>query len=89
MAVLTFAPAIQRHVPMPDLTVSAGTVRATLETAFAEQPQLRGYIVDDQGSLRRHVAIFVDGAMIRDRERLSDAVRDGSRVYVVQVLSGG
>ncbi|MGY8526471.1 MoaD/ThiS family protein [Paracidovorax citrulli] len=89
MALLTFAPAIQRHVPMPDLTVSAGTVRATLETAFAEQPQLRGYIVDDQGSLRRHVAIFVDGAMIRDRERLSDAVRDGSRVYVVQALSGG
>lgn len=89
MAVLTFAPAIQRHVPMPDLTVSAGTVRATLETAFAEQPQLRGYIVDDQGSLRRHVAIFVDGAMIRDRERLSDAVRAGSRVYVVQALSGG
>ncbi|MBY4897701.1 MoaD/ThiS family protein [Cupriavidus sp. AU9028] len=89
MAVLTFAPAIQRHVPMPELTVSAGTVREMLDIAFAGQPQLRGYIVDDQGSLRRHVAIFVDGTMIRDRERMSDAVRDGSRVYVVQALSGG
>jgi hypothetical protein len=35
------------------------------------------------------MAIFVDGFLIRDRVGLSDAVRDDSKIYVVQSLSGG
>jgi hypothetical protein len=46
-------------------------------------------VLDDQSALRRHMAIFVDGAMIRDRARLSDAVRETSTIYVFQALSGG
>ncbi|MFA9440545.1 hypothetical protein ACDA63_12990 [Uliginosibacterium sp. sgz301328] len=52
-------------------------------------PAMRGYVLDDQGNLRRHVAVFVDGAMARDRVCLSDAVTSGSEIYVVQALSGG
>lgn len=48
-----------------------------------------GYIVDDQGALRKHLAVFIDGRPIRDRQRLSDALAADSRVYVVQALSGG
>jgi hypothetical protein len=40
-------------------------------------------------TVREHMAIFVDGAMIRDRARLSDAVRETSTIYVFQALSGG
>lgn len=89
MAHLTFAPAIQRHVPVPACDVAAATVAEALAQVFIERPELRGYILDDQGGLRRHVAVFVDGAMIRDRTRLADPLRDDSRVYVVQALSGG
>lgn len=89
MAHLTFAPAIQRHVPTPDRRLSADSVRAALDAVFAEQPELRGYILDDQNQLRRHVTVFIDGTMIRDRQRLSDALREDSKVYVVQALSGG
>lgn len=83
------APAIQRHVPSPARVVAAATVSAALEAVFREQPELRGYILDDQGQLRRHVAVFVDGRMIRDRRRLSDPVDAGSEIYVAQALSGG
>ncbi|MCW3528709.1 MoaD/ThiS family protein, partial [Burkholderia cenocepacia] len=86
---LTFAPAIQRHVPTPDRQLSADSVRAALDAVFAEQPELRGYILDDQNQLRRHVTVFIDGTMIRDRQRLSDPLREDSKVYVVQALSGG
>jgi hypothetical protein len=34
------------------------------------------------------VAIFVDGARVQDRERLSDAVRPESEIYVLQALTG-
>ncbi|MBO4122081.1 MoaD/ThiS family protein [Cupriavidus gilardii] len=89
MAHITFAPAIQRHVPTPDRHLSAASVRAAFDAVFAEQPELRGYILDDQNQLRRHVTVFIDGTMIRDRQRLSDALREDSKVYVVQALSGG
>lgn len=89
MCHLVFAASIQRHVPTPEREVHADTIGAALEAAFALQPALRGYIVDDQGALRRHLAVFVDGRPIRDRRRLSDALGPQSRVYVVQALSGG
>lgn len=89
MAHLFFAASIQRHVAVPEREVAAHSVDEALATAFADVPQLRGYILDDQGALRRHLAVFVDGRPLRDRRRLSDPVGEDSRIYVVQALSGG
>lgn len=86
---IAFAPAIQRHIASPERDVSGATVGAALEAVFGIQPELRGYILDDQGLLRRHMAIFVDGRAIRDRQRLSDQIGQDSHIYVVQALSGG
>ena len=36
--------------------------------------RVRGYILDDQGALRKHVAIFVNHELIHDRTKLSDPV---------------
>ena len=46
-------------------------------------------VLDDQGALRKHLSVFIDGQPIRDRQRLSDVLGDASRVYVVQALTGG
>jgi sulfur-carrier protein len=89
MAHLFFAPSIQRHVPTPERDVPASSVNEALSSAFAEEPRLRGYILDDQGGLRRHLSIFIDGNPIRDRRHLSDPVSVDTRIYVVQALSGG
>ena len=64
-------------------------MRDVLETVFADHPQVRGYVLDDQSGLRNHMTIFVDGRMIRDRARLTDVVSESSTVYVFQALSGG
>jgi len=56
---------------------------------FADNPRLRGYILDDQGRVRHHVAIFVDGGMVSDRDELTDTVGAASEIYVMQALSGG
>ena len=89
MAKVVFTANIQRYVPCPEVEAGGATVRDVLEKVFADNPRARGYVLDDQSALRRHVTVFVDGAMIRDRARLSDAVRGTSTVYVFQALSGG
>jgi sulfur-carrier protein len=89
MAKVIFTANIQRHVACPEAEASGRTVREVLENVFAENSEARSYVLDDQSGLRKHMAIFVDGQMIRDRARLGDAVRDTSTIYVFQALSGG
>ncbi len=89
MAKVIFTPNIQRHVVCPDTEVAGRTVREVLENVFAQNPQARAYVLDDQSGLRKHMTIFVDGQMIRDRARLADGVSDSSTGYLFQALSGG
>ena len=89
MATVVFTQNLKRHVECPTESVAGATVRAVLDAVFAENPRLRGYVLDDQGTLRHHMMVFVDGEPITDRRDLSDPVRDASEVYVMQALSGG
>lgn len=86
---VVFTRNLQRHVPCPPVEVAGATVRACLEAAFAQQPRLRGYVEDEHGALRFHMAVFVDGVPVADRRTLADPVAEGSEVYVMQALSGG
>jgi hypothetical protein len=56
---------------------------------FAGNPQARSYVLDDQSALRKHMTVFVDGKVIRDRVKLSDPVTATSTIHVFQALSGG
>jgi sulfur-carrier protein len=89
MATVVFTPNVQRHVGCPTAEAAGRSVREVLDKVFADNPQARGYVLDDQSALRRHMAIFVDGQMIRDRTHLADAVNDSSTIHVFQALSGG
>ena len=89
MAHVTFTANIQRHVTCPPGEADGTTVRGVLDTVFADNPRARGYVLDDQGALRQHMQIFVDGGQIKDRVALSDQVGPDSEVYVMQALSGG
>jgi hypothetical protein len=89
MARIAFTPQLQRFVAAPEVDSAAPTLRAALEDAFAANPRLRGYVLDDQGHLRANVVVFVDGRRSTDRVRLTDPLRPDSRVHVLQALSGG
>jgi len=86
---ITFTRALDRFVKAPPAAVEAANVGEALAAVFAVQPALRGYVLDDQGALRRHVAVYVNGAAVRDRTRLSDPLCADDEVYVFQALSGG
>jgi molybdopterin synthase sulfur carrier subunit len=86
MPTVAFTENIQRHVACPPTEVAGCTVREVLDAVFAGTPLARGYVLDEQGELRKHMAIFLNG---RDRAGLGDAVQPDSKLYVMQALSGG
>ncbi len=86
---VSFTRALQRFHEAPAATVEAATVGAALAAVFARRPVLRGYVLDDQGALRRHVAVYVNGQPVGDRARLTDPVGPDDEIYVFQALSGG
>ena len=89
MAHIVFTPQLRRFTETPKLDVPAASLRAALEAAFAVNPRLRGYVLDDQGHLRSNVVAFIDGRRCTDRVMLDDVLAPDSRVHVLQALSGG
>jgi molybdopterin synthase sulfur carrier subunit len=89
VATVAFTPQLRRFTATPQVDTPADTLRGALEAAFALNPRLRGYVLDDQGGLRPNVVVFIDGRRNRDRVALSDPLATDSRVHVLQALSGG
>ena len=86
---VVFTQNLQRHVHCPPTEAAGSTIREVLDAVFETNPRARGYVLDDQGELRFHMVIFVNGEQVRDRAGLSDAVPPDAEVYVMQALSGG
>jgi molybdopterin synthase sulfur carrier subunit len=89
MARVVFTQNLQRHVSCPPQEAAGRTVREVLDAVFSVVPRARDYVLDEQGAVRKHVVIFVDGEQLRDREHLTDLVPENGEVYVMQALSGG
>ena len=89
MAKVFFTTNLRRHVDCPEAEAAGATVREVLAAIFAGQERIGAYVLDDQGGLRKHMTILIDGQRLRDRENLSDPVQAGSEIYVMQALSGG
>jgi hypothetical protein len=89
MTQVRFTQNIQRHIPCPPASVEGETVRQVLDAYFATNPPARGYVLDDQGALRKHMAIFINGEPVLDRARLADPVPADGTIDIIQALSGG
>jgi NifU-like protein involved in Fe-S cluster formation len=89
MARLHFTPNLERHLGLASLEVKGATLGEALEHAFSEVSRARGYVMDDQGHVRHHVAVFVDGELVQDRVNLAVPIAEDSQIWLMQALSGG
>jgi sulfur-carrier protein len=97
MATVTLATTLAKWLPDHaargggewSLQVNADSVRALLDQLFILHPVLRGYVLEDHGTLRHHVAIFVDGVAVVEKKYLQQPVSAGTEVFIAQALSGG
>lgn len=69
--------------------LSGTSVREAFDALFERHPQLRRYLLTDTGAVRRHVNVFLNETLIKDRRALSDAVSPGDTIHVIQAVSGG
>jgi sulfur carrier protein ThiS len=89
MPTVSFTPALERFMASPSAKVDGATVGDALAAVFATRPVLRGYLLDDQGAVRPHVAVYVNGRPLSDRVGLTDPVSSRDEIYVFQAVSGG
>ena len=89
MPQVAFTPALARYIESARVIATGDTVGAVLASVFRETPRLRGYVLDDQSRLRRHIAIFVNGALIARDVALGTPIAPDDEVLVMQALSGG
>jgi sulfur-carrier protein len=68
-------------------------VRITITEAFVmlgrDYPGIRQRVLDDQGNIRRHVNVFVDGENVRFTQSDATPVNHVSEVWIYPAMSGG
>lgn len=90
MPTVKFTSNLKRFYPdLAPLDVQGKTVAEILEEIEARYSGLKDYIVDENGTLRKHVNIFIGNDMVKDRQSLKDELTERDQVYVMQALSGG
>jgi len=67
------------------IVIDGATAGDVLRQLEKRQPQLRGWILDETGRLREHVAIFVNS----QRVTLGRPVSGNDELFVIQAISGG
>lgn len=94
MARVVLAPALARWLPGGGdadarFEIPGRTVGEVLAGVFVRHPGLRAYVMDEQGAVRHHVALFVDGRSLARKTHLDHALGEHSELHVMQALSGG
>jgi sulfur-carrier protein len=86
---VTFAASLQRHIPCAQQNVAPASLREVLRAALLAAPDLTHYIFDDQANIRKHVAVFINRDLLKNRADLTQILHSGDQVLVVQALTGG
>lgn len=90
MPTIRFTYALKRFYPdLKDIPAQGQSLPDIFMEIEKKYPGMSAYVLDEQGSLRKHVNIFIDGKMINDRKSLSDSFTGNSVIYIMQALSGG
>lgn len=90
MAFVKFTSALNRFFPdLREMEVSGTSVNHVLQGVGEKVPGLSDYLLEEDGSLRKHINIFIQNELIQDRLKLSDHVQDADEILIYQALTGG
>ena len=65
--------------------VAGANVREVLAALERAHPPIAGWVLDEQGRIREHVNVFVNGVHGEERTQ----VADDDRVHVLPAITGG
>ncbi|MGD8494729.1 MAG: molybdopterin-synthase adenylyltransferase MoeB [Gemmatimonadales bacterium] len=91
-------PAVSLHVPVPlreftsgraTLDVEAGTVAEALDAVRTQCPALADRLLSDDGSVRPHVNLFLDGRDVRTLTSEERQITAAAELTIVPSIAGG
>lgn len=87
MPVTVRIPSALRHLSggKAKIEASPGSISEVVSTVA----DVRHRVLDDQGRLRTHVNLFVNGSHIRDLSGLETQLTDGDELVILPAVSGG
>jgi molybdopterin synthase sulfur carrier subunit len=65
--------------------LDGSTAAEVIRALEARHPELRGWILDERGMIRRHINVFING----ERSGETAPVRSGDRIELVPAITGG
>ena len=90
MPTVNFTSALNRFFPdLKTAEIKATSISEALNQLEIQYPGIKDYLVDEDGTLRKHINIFIGNQLIKDREHLTDLVNESDEILVFQALSGG
>jgi molybdopterin synthase sulfur carrier subunit len=72
-----------------ELELEAVTVREAIEVLDTDYPGVKDRLLDDQGSLRRFVNLFVADEDVRFLQGLDTGLPAGSTLSIIPAVAGG
>jgi molybdopterin converting factor small subunit len=85
MATINLRAPLKERAGTSSIDVSGSTVIEAISELEREVPAIRGYLMDEQGKIRRHVNVFVDG----EQAKSSDPLPESARIDIIQAITGG
>ena len=68
-----------------ELELGGATVADLLRALEHEHPDIKGWILDEQGEIREHINVFVN----KECGRKATPLRPDDRVHIIPAISGG
>ena len=72
-----------------EVGAAGARLEQVLDIALAPWPRVGSRVRDEQGRIRRHVNIFVDGEDAKRGQGLETVVRPGAVIHIINAVSGG
>jgi molybdopterin converting factor small subunit len=85
MATVNLRSPLKQRVGAPSVDVSGETVAEVVRALEAQAPEIKGWVADEQGRVRRHVNVFVNGEPASE----NDAVAPDDRIDIIHAITGG
>lgn len=78
--------ALRSYTEAGHAEAQGATLAALLDDLERQYPGIRFRMVDEQGRIRRHIRIFINGSQSHD---LAEKLSAADEVIIAQALSGG
>jgi molybdopterin converting factor small subunit len=78
--------ALRSYTESSHAQASGATLADALADLERQYPGIRFRMIDEQGKVRRHIRIFINGEQVND---LAQPLKSTDDVVIVQALSGG